>query len=102
MNNGQVPDADAIAYDGLGFFERAVNDRTILHIHPIAHTDGIDIATKDGVEPYTAIAPCLHITNDGCIGCDETVLSEAGHDTVDRKNDWHTFIFTEVLNCDRS
>ncbi len=40
-----------------------VNTTAVLHIHPVAHPDGINIGTKHGIEPHATVATHHHISD---------------------------------------
>jgi hypothetical protein len=67
----------------------AMNARAVLDIDLIANTDKIDITSYDRVKPDAALITHDHVTNDGGIGCNETIITKLREFPFDRKNYWH-------------
>jgi len=82
-----MADAYIVANIGCVFLVRAMNTGTILHIHFVAHSYIVHIATDNGVEPDAALVAHLNITGNGGIGSDETIGPEGGEDVVDWENE---------------
>jgi len=76
MNNGIVADADIIANMHLCLLIRTVQYSAILHIHAVAHPNGIYISTNDGIEPNAATISHLYISHNGGIWCQKTIFSK--------------------------
>jgi hypothetical protein len=75
MNNGPVPDRNIIAYDCLGPFKRAMQDRSILDVYFVSDPDAVNIAPDDGIEPDAAVAAHYDVTYDCCVGCNVAVFT---------------------------
>ena len=78
-----------------------MNYCTILNVYFIANSDAVHISPYYCIEPCAAIITHHHISHDGRIRSDETILSEFGVYIVDVHYDGHTKEF-EGVACVRS
>jgi len=75
MNNGIVPDRNIVAYDRLGSFKSAMQDRAILYVYFIPYANAVNITSDNGIEPDAAVPSHNDITDNCGIGCNEAVLT---------------------------
>ena len=76
MNDGVVTNGNIVADSCAKPLKRAVDTGAILHIHLVAYTHKIHIATDNSIEPYAAIIAHDHIAHHRGIRCNETVFAE--------------------------
>jgi hypothetical protein len=93
MNNGVMADGDIIAEDSLRTLISTMDYGSILHIHLIAHSDAIYIASHYSIEPKAAIVASYHISHNGSIGSNKAVLAKRRILIVDRKYYRHSDFF---------
>lgn len=67
-----------VAYLDGGLLVQGVKHASVLYVHAIAHAYAVYIASDNGAEPDATIAPHYHITYDGCVVGEETVLAHLG------------------------
>ena len=61
---------DLISDNGLGFLVCAMDGDIILDIRMVSNSDGINVSTDDGIEPYGAIMAYFNVSDEGCVGRD--------------------------------
>jgi hypothetical protein len=71
------------------FLIGAMDDGTILNIHPVADPDGVHVPADHRIEPKTAIVSGNDISYNRRIIGDKTVFAESGMFSVDGKQQWH-------------
>src|SRR5689334_3522943 len=82
MHNGIVPYGNIVTNDSFCTLKCAMNNRPILHIHFVPHTNDIHIAAEHRVKPYAAIITHDHITYNGGVWRNETIIPERWIDVI--------------------
>jgi hypothetical protein len=88
MNHGSVPQGNVGANVQACFFERPVQNGSILDVHPVANADFMHIGTNNRLEPKSTVGPRFNVAHNGGIGSNPIVGTKMRHKASNRQDQW--------------